>query len=165
MQSVVVTGTSTGIGWGTAKVLIARGFRVFGSVRRTEDAERLGRELGPGFVPLHFDVTDEPAVRRAATQVSAELPARDAGGEQCRRRVSVRAYLPIEEFRQQIEINLTGQLIRRRRSDRCRRRSARVAPGRTDDVLGRRPQRLAVPGPRTMLEVRAEGLSVRGASS
>jgi NAD(P)-dependent dehydrogenase (short-subunit alcohol dehydrogenase family) len=34
MRSVVVTGTSTGIGWGTTKVLIARGFRVFGSVRK-----------------------------------------------------------------------------------------------------------------------------------
>ena len=41
MRSVVITGTSTGIGWGTAKVLIANGFRVFGSVRKTSDAERL----------------------------------------------------------------------------------------------------------------------------
>ena len=29
MRSVVITGTSTGIGWGAAKVLIAHGFRVF----------------------------------------------------------------------------------------------------------------------------------------
>ena len=28
MKSVVVTGASTGIGWGIAKVLLARGFRV-----------------------------------------------------------------------------------------------------------------------------------------
>ena len=34
MRSVVITGTSTGIGWGSAKVLIAHGFRVFGSVRK-----------------------------------------------------------------------------------------------------------------------------------
>jgi NAD(P)-dependent dehydrogenase (short-subunit alcohol dehydrogenase family) len=39
MRSVVVTGTSTGIGWGTTKVLIARGFRVFGSVRKKADAD------------------------------------------------------------------------------------------------------------------------------
>jgi NAD(P)-dependent dehydrogenase (short-subunit alcohol dehydrogenase family) len=31
-QSVVVTGVSTGIGWGITKVLIANGFTVFGSV-------------------------------------------------------------------------------------------------------------------------------------
>ena len=41
MKSVVVTGVSTGIGWGCAKVLIAQGFRVFGSVRKPADAERL----------------------------------------------------------------------------------------------------------------------------
>ena len=41
MKSVVVTGASTGIGWGCAKVLIEKGFRVFGSVRKQADAERL----------------------------------------------------------------------------------------------------------------------------
>ena len=61
MRSVVVTGTSTGIGWGTTKVLIARGFRVFGSVRKKADAERLSAEFGNAFVPLVFDVTDEDA--------------------------------------------------------------------------------------------------------
>jgi NADP-dependent 3-hydroxy acid dehydrogenase YdfG len=54
MHSVVVTGTSTGIGRGTAKVLIARGFRVFGSVRKKDDAERLSAEFGGAFVPLVF---------------------------------------------------------------------------------------------------------------
>ena len=46
MRSVVVTGASTGIGAATAKVLIERGYRVFGSVRKEADAERLTRELG-----------------------------------------------------------------------------------------------------------------------
>ena len=59
MQSVVVTGVSTGIGWGILKVLIQHGFRVFGSVRKKEDAERLAREFGELFVPLIFDITDE----------------------------------------------------------------------------------------------------------
>ena len=30
-NDVVVTGVSTGIGWGTTKVLVSKGFRVFGS--------------------------------------------------------------------------------------------------------------------------------------
>ena len=34
MKSVVVTGASTGIGWAMSKVLIAKGFRTFGSVRK-----------------------------------------------------------------------------------------------------------------------------------
>jgi len=69
MQSVVVTGVSTGIGWGVTKVMIQKGFRVFGSVRKTQDAERLSKEFGEKFVPLIFDVTDEAAVQAAAQLV------------------------------------------------------------------------------------------------
>jgi NAD(P)-dependent dehydrogenase (short-subunit alcohol dehydrogenase family) len=42
-KDVVVTGVSTGIGWGTTKVLVSKGFRVFGSVRKQADADRLLR--------------------------------------------------------------------------------------------------------------------------
>src|SRR6476661_7049134 len=76
MQSVVVTGVSTGIGWGIAKVMTAKGFRVFGSVRKQADAERLQAELGEHFSPLIFDVTDESAVARGAAEARAVL----AGG-------------------------------------------------------------------------------------
>ena len=73
MHSVVITGTSTGIGHAAAKVLLARGFRVFGSVRKQADADRLKAELGANFVPLTFDVTDEAAVNAAAADVRAAL--------------------------------------------------------------------------------------------
>ena len=49
MRSVVVTGASTGIGWASAKLLLDRGFRVFGSVRKAADADRLSREFGVNF--------------------------------------------------------------------------------------------------------------------
>jgi len=73
MQSVVITGASTGIGWATAKLLRDRGFRVFGSVRKQADADRLKREFGANFTPLLFDVTDEAAVFAAAREVRAAL--------------------------------------------------------------------------------------------
>jgi NAD(P)-dependent dehydrogenase (short-subunit alcohol dehydrogenase family) len=56
MQSVVITGASTGIGWATAKLLLDRGFRVFGSVRKQADADRLKGEFGqfyPAAVRCH----------------------------------------------------------------------------------------------------------------
>ncbi|MDB5430926.1 MAG: oxidoreductase [Caulobacter sp.] len=114
MQSVVVTGVSTGIGWGATKVLIAKGFRVFGSVRKAADAERLKAEFGERFVPLIFDVTDEPAVAAAAAQVRAALRGNTLAGLVNNAGVAVAGplmHLPIDEFRQQIEINLTGVLI------------------------------------------------------
>lgn len=52
MKSVVVTGVSSGIGRGTAKVLVEKGFHVFGSVRKAEDAKQLSDELGNAFAML-----------------------------------------------------------------------------------------------------------------
>jgi NAD(P)-dependent dehydrogenase (short-subunit alcohol dehydrogenase family) len=114
MRSVVITGTSTGIGWGTAKVLIGNGFRVFGSVRKVTDAERLAAEFGPHFVPLVFDVTDEAAVKAAAGQVRGALAGEKPFGLVNNAGVAVAGpllELPIEEFRRQIEINLIGVVI------------------------------------------------------
>ena len=62
MKSVVVTGVSTGTGYGATRVLIDRGLHVFGSVRKQADADRLAADFGGSFTPLLFDVTDEAAI-------------------------------------------------------------------------------------------------------
>jgi NAD(P)-dependent dehydrogenase (short-subunit alcohol dehydrogenase family) len=114
MQSVVVTGVSTGIGWGITKVLIERGFRVFGSVRKTQDAERLSKEFGERFVPLLFDVTDEAAVQAAAQQVSDQLDSETLFGLVNNAGIAVPAPLmhqPTDDFRHQIEVNLVSVVI------------------------------------------------------
>ncbi len=99
-QSVVVTGISTGIGWGITKVLIANGFTVFGSVRRQSDADRLQHEFGEAFTPLIMDVTDRQAVERAAAQVSAQLGSSTLAGLVNNAGVAVPGpllHLPLEE--------------------------------------------------------------------
>ena len=114
MQSVVVTGVSTGIGWGVTRVLIQRGFRVFGSVRKTEDAERLSREFGEHFIPLIFDVTDEEAVQVAAQQVHDRLGGETLFGLVNNAGIAVPGpliHLQTEEFRHQLEVNLVSVLI------------------------------------------------------
>ena len=111
MKSVVVTGVSTGIGWGVTKVLTGQGVRVFGSVRKAADADRLKQEFGDRFVPLIFDVTDEAAVRAAAEQVRVALAGEPLMGLVNNAGVAVAGpllHLPIADFRQQIEVNLTG---------------------------------------------------------
>lgn len=114
MRSVVVTGVSTGIGWGILKVLIQNGFRVFGSVRKSQDAERLTKEFGEAFVPLIFDITDEAGVQTAAQQVHEQFNGETLFGLVNNAGVAVPSPLmhqPIEDFRKQMEINLIGQLI------------------------------------------------------
>jgi NAD(P)-dependent dehydrogenase (short-subunit alcohol dehydrogenase family) len=114
MRSVVITGTSTGIGHAAAKVLLARGFRVFGSVRKKADADRLKAELGANFVPLIFDVTDEAAVTAAACQVRSALTGETLAGLVNNAGVAVAGpalELSIDEFRSQMEINVIGPVI------------------------------------------------------
>ncbi|HKI54903.1 MAG TPA: SDR family NAD(P)-dependent oxidoreductase, partial [Anaerolineales bacterium] len=114
MKSVVITGASTGIGKDAARILIENGFRVYGSVRKQEDAERLIKEFGENFIPLLFDITDEAAVHAAAQQVREELNDETLFGLVNNAGIAVAApmmHLPIEDFRKQLEINVTGQLI------------------------------------------------------
>ena len=114
MQSVVVTGVSTGIGWGIAKILTQHGFRVFGSVRKTQDAERLTKEFGERFMPLLFDITDEAGVRAAAQQVGEQLNGQSLFGLVNNAGIAVPApimHQPIDDFRHQMEVNLIGAVI------------------------------------------------------
>ena len=114
MKSVVVTGASTGIGWGCVKVLVRDGFHVFGSVRKVSDGERLSSEFGERFTPLVFDVTDETAVAAGAKQVATVLTNRTLFGLVNNAGIAVSGpllHLAIEDFKQQFAVNLTGQLI------------------------------------------------------
>jgi NAD(P)-dependent dehydrogenase (short-subunit alcohol dehydrogenase family) len=113
-KTVVVTGVSTGIGWGAAKVLTKAGYRVFGSVRKEADAKKLSAEFGANFVPLVFDVVDEKAVRAAGETVRKALSGQTLFGLVNNAGIAVAGpllYLPIDEFRKQLEVNMTGVVI------------------------------------------------------
>ncbi len=114
MRSVVVTGASTGIGWAVAKFLIGRGYRVFGSVRKQADADRLKDELGANFTPLLFDVTDEPAVLAAARTVREVLGGETLAGLVNNAGIAVAGpllELSADDFRRQMDVNVIGPVI------------------------------------------------------
>lgn len=114
MKSVVVIGASTGIGWSCVKVLTQRGFHVFGSVRKQADADRLSKEFGAAFTPLIFDVTDQAAVAAGARQVEAALKGATLAGLVNNAGIANPGpllHIDIDTFRQQMEVNVTGQLI------------------------------------------------------
>lgn len=111
MKTVVITGVSTGIGRGAAKVLAAAGWHVFGSVRREADGLALKAELGEAFTPLIFDVEDNDAILAAADLVRGRLAGRTLDGLVNNAGASFPGPLlvqSVEEFRKQIEINLVG---------------------------------------------------------
>ncbi|MEK7438791.1 MAG: SDR family oxidoreductase [Pseudomonadota bacterium] len=110
---VLITGASTGIGYGTAKELIRRGYTVFGSVRKMEDADRVQSELGANFLPLRFDVTDAAAVERAVVEVQGRCNGQGLGGLINNSGINVDGpieLLSIEEIAYNFEVNLFGLL-------------------------------------------------------
>lgn len=112
-HTLVITGASTGIGFGAAKELIRRGYTVFGSLRKKEDADRVKSELGKNFIPLLFDVTDESAVNRAAAEVRTHLKGEGLGGLINNSGVSVSGpmeLLSVEEVAYNFEVNVFGVL-------------------------------------------------------
>jgi len=114
MRSVVITGASTGIGWACAKLLLDKGFRVFGSVRKEADADRLQTEFGANFKPLMFDVTDEAAVLAAAREVRAALDGETLAGLVNNAGIAVAGpvlELAADQFRRQMEVNVIGPII------------------------------------------------------
>jgi len=113
-KDVVVTGVSTGIGWGTTKVLISKGFRVFGSVRKEADAERVKKEFGGSFVPLLMDITDTDAIRRASEQVGSMIGSNNLVGLVNNAGIVVSGpllYLRPSEYGRQLETNMIGPLM------------------------------------------------------
>lgn len=109
--SLLITGVSSGVGLATAQAFLARGYRVFGSVRTEADAVRLRQELGPAFVPLLFDVTDADAIAQAVTEVKQQL-----AGETLRALINNAGvafggpllYQPLDVIRQHFEVNVLG---------------------------------------------------------
>jgi len=114
MKSVVITGASTGIGWASAKLLLDKGFRVFGSVRKQADADRLKGEFGANFTPLVFDVTDEAAVLAAAREVRAALSGETLAGLVNNAGIALAGPVlefSVDDFRRQMDVNVIGPII------------------------------------------------------
>ena len=58
MKSVVITGSSSGIGRACALALDCKGFRVFAGVRKHADGEALRQVASASLIPVQLEVTD-----------------------------------------------------------------------------------------------------------
>lgn len=113
MKSALVTGASSGIGRATALHLDSLGWRVFAGVRRDEDADALRAAGSERLSPVILDITDDAAIAAAAGTIGEAL-----GGEPLCGLVNNAGLaipgpleaLPMEEFRAQIDVNLTAQV-------------------------------------------------------
>jgi len=66
METVLVTGCSSGIGYHVAKGLMERGYNVYATARKPEDVERL---ISEGFKCLQLDYADSQSVQDLANEL------------------------------------------------------------------------------------------------
>jgi NAD(P)-dependent dehydrogenase (short-subunit alcohol dehydrogenase family) len=110
-RTVVITGASTGIGYGVAQELIAHGYQVIGTVRKQEDADRLHTELGGRMRPVLMDVADDDEVRRAAGEIQEIVGKRGLAGLVNNAGIAVAGplmHIDLEELRYQFDVNVVG---------------------------------------------------------
>jgi NAD(P)-dependent dehydrogenase (short-subunit alcohol dehydrogenase family) len=119
MKAVLVTGASKGIGEACALRLVQRGFRVFAGVRQSADGAALVAKaaqaggLPAPLTPLILDVTDPEQTAFAAMQVAEAVGDQGLWGLVNNAGVAVAGpleFLPIDELRRQLEINVIGQV-------------------------------------------------------
>jgi NAD(P)-dependent dehydrogenase (short-subunit alcohol dehydrogenase family) len=106
---VVVTGASSGIGEACALRLARAGWRVLAGVRTSPDGDRLREEGGARVEPVTLDVTDSTAIAAAAGRLGDDPLhglVNNAG-------IAVSMpleFLPLDELRRQLEVNVIGQV-------------------------------------------------------
>lgn len=111
--AVLVTGASKGIGAACTLRLARDGFRVYAGVRNTDDGAALTGQAGDAVVPVQLDVTEAAQIEVAAARISDETGERGLQALVNNAGVAVGGpleFLPIDELRRQLEINVTGQI-------------------------------------------------------
>jgi NAD(P)-dependent dehydrogenase (short-subunit alcohol dehydrogenase family) len=113
VRSVLVTGSSTGIGRATALRLDAAGWRVFAGVRDVAAADALRAAASERLLPVTLDVTSADQIAAVAEQIATEHGEGGLDGLVNNAGISLPSPLetmPIDDFRRQIEVNLTAQV-------------------------------------------------------
>jgi NAD(P)-dependent dehydrogenase (short-subunit alcohol dehydrogenase family) len=111
LRTVVITGSSTGIGEAAALRLDAGGWRVVAGVRREADGRALAARASDRLSWIHLDVTDEASIRSAASEVDRLVDGRGLGGLVNNAGIAVGGpleYLPMQDLRRQFEVNVFG---------------------------------------------------------
>ena len=113
-NTVLVTGTSSGIGRGLCQALIEKGYKVFGTVRNRKDATELNKEFGENLDALLVDVTDEKQVVKAKERVQNYLNGKPLTALINNAGIATLGpveFLPTSDFKKQIDTKILGTFL------------------------------------------------------
>ena len=113
-RTVLVTGTSSGIGRGLCQALIEKGYKVFGTVRNRKDATELNKEFGKNLDALLVDVTDEKQVVKAKERVQNYLNGKPLTALINNAGIATLGpveFLPTSDFKKQIDTKILGTFL------------------------------------------------------
>lgn len=111
-KSVLISGASSGIGMVLSLELGRQGYKVYAGVRNPKDADALRSQAAGQITPVILDVTLPETIATTCRQVSDQTDGElfclinNAG-------ISISGameFMPLQDFRQQLEVNLVGQL-------------------------------------------------------
>jgi NAD(P)-dependent dehydrogenase (short-subunit alcohol dehydrogenase family) len=111
-NSILISGASSGIGRAISLELDRKGYQVFAGVRRSEDGQALRGQASHQLTPVLLDVTSQETIDSTCRMISEKT----GGGLSClvnNAGIDVSGaleFLPLQDFRQQLEVNLVGQL-------------------------------------------------------
>ncbi|MFZ5818106.1 MAG: SDR family NAD(P)-dependent oxidoreductase [Bacillota bacterium] len=110
---VLITGASTGIGEASALHLDRLGFQVFAGVRKAADGEALRAKGSQRLTPVILDVTDPGQIAAARALVERSIGEAPLVGLVNNAGIALAGpleFLPLDDLRLQLEVNLVGQL-------------------------------------------------------
>jgi NAD(P)-dependent dehydrogenase (short-subunit alcohol dehydrogenase family) len=110
---ILITGASTGIGLACAQLLDKNGWYVYAGYRKAEDGQRLAEKGSKRLTPIRLDVTSEEDIQNVTKHFADVLPEGRLDALINNAGIAVAGpveYLPIEDWRRQFEINVTGQV-------------------------------------------------------
>ena len=108
--SVLVTGASSGIGQAAVTALVERGFQVWATVRTEVDERRLLATHADRVTVRRCDITDADDVAALGAEVAARGRLVGLVNNAGTAVPSPLEYLPLDQLRQQLDVNLVGQL-------------------------------------------------------
>jgi NAD(P)-dependent dehydrogenase (short-subunit alcohol dehydrogenase family) len=112
-KSVLITGTSTGIGRACALHLAQLGFKVFAGVRKPEDGDDLVNKSEGIIQPVILDVTKKESIKETSELIKSELeyPLYGLVNNAGIGMTGVVEAIPVDMVRKMFEVNIIGMFL------------------------------------------------------